>query len=140
MSKNAEQASWTVGKKLYAGFGVLALIVIALGTIGIYSTYTLSTSINNISNQYLPGVRYLANMNTYLTSLDGLENQLISSRLSLEERHTIYTEIEDFNNRLDDASEKYEQLPQTEAEAAQYAQFKDTLARWKLAHSEFLSK
>jgi methyl-accepting chemotaxis protein len=140
MSKNTEQENWTIGKKLYAGFGALALIVVVLGSIGIYSSYTLNTSINKISNEYLPGVRYLANMNTYLTSLDGLENQLISSRLSIEERHSIYSEIEDYNKRLDDAMDRYEQLPQTEAEAAQYTEFKDTLSRWKLAHKEFLVK
>jgi len=140
MSRNTEEVNWTIGKKLYAGFGTLALIVVVLGSIGIYSSYTLNTSINTISNQYLPGVRYLANMNTYLTSLDGLENQLISSRLSIEERRNIYSEIEDYNGRFDDAMDRYEQLPQTEAEEAEYAQFKDTLSRWKIAHNEFLSK
>jgi len=140
MGNNTEQVNWTIGKKLYAGFGILAFIVMILGSIGIYSTYTLNDSVGKISNQYLPGVRHLANMNTFLTSLDGLESQLTSGRISIEKRKEIYSEIEDFNGRLNDAMGKYEQLPHTEAEAAEYAEFKDTLSRWKLAHSEFLSK
>ncbi len=50
--------SWTIGRKLYSGMGLLAVVTVAMAAGGVYSQSQLSNSIEELSTRVGPNIRY----------------------------------------------------------------------------------
>lgn len=132
--------NWTIGKKLYTGFGVLSIIIGILGGVGVYSTITFNNDINTLGDETLPSVQNLGRANLYLANLDGLEKQLLSPTLRPRERQEVYADIDDFRGRLRESMEKFEAFPMGDNEAILYKQFKELFAKWEANHEEYIQR
>ncbi len=127
---------WTIGKKLFAAFGAVAAIMLALGGVGYYSAVKGQNSLNEIGNVSLPSVDSLLIIKENSENIRGTLRTLSISGLSLEMRKRQYDNIAEARKEYEAAWKRYEQLPQTEEEATLWKQFVPAWNAWRAENNK----
>lgn len=127
-----------LGVKLVGGFGLVALIVLAVGFFGLNGALNLRDHIEEVGRVRLPSVRALLIVSEAQTAVDSAENALLSRDLTLAEREEKYHVIEDAWERADEAWAIYAPLPQTETEAEVWDRFVPAWNAWKADHEAYV--
>ena len=138
MSKNAELANWTIGKKLTASFAGLALITLILGGLGYYGAVKSDKAIDEIGVVRLPSVSSLLKMNQALVSINAGEEALQNPMLTQNDRLEVMESIDESWVNFETARAIFEPLPQTDEEAKKWREFLITFEDWKEDHEVFM--
>src|ERR1043166_2731564 len=90
-------SGWTIGKKLYSGLGVLALVTMARAAAGIYAQSQMTVSIDLLASKVGPNIRHIGQMR-YLAETFRAANRysvILSSQRDTAGLETVRKKMED---------------------------------------------
>lgn len=128
---------WTVGKKLYSGFILLLLMIVAVGFIGAFGMNNLNKNVQEITTNWMPGVESINKIDYLVEHILSLE-----FRYALEDDQKEYKKIEgemiatieeisiEFNN--------YEKSIASDEERKYFNNLKKEWQEYKYIHEEFI--
>ncbi len=98
---------FTVAKKIMFGFGILILIIILIGSLGIYELSNMNGMLNNLYETDLQGISYIKEAQVNLITTHRAEKNLILSKDPKEE--AMHAEnIRKYNSMFEEAMIKFE--------------------------------
>ena len=112
-----------LGPKMIGGFLVTALIVLAIGLLGMKEINTLAGQIHEIGEVRLPSVENMLTMEAEMNGLNTVLATLLSPSLTSEDRSERHAEIEKIRERYKEAWNSYESLPQSPEAAELWSRF-----------------
>lgn len=128
-----------VATKLITGFLTVALIAGIVGYVGFNGLRLMKISIEEIGLNRLPSVQSLLTISEAQTAVKAAERTILSQPT---DSSTYSKQTENIKNafaKADEAWQIYEQLPQTEEEAALWVQFVEAWDRWKGDQQDFVN-
>ena len=123
--------------KLIGGFFAVALILLIVGSTGIWGINSLKKNLHDIGNVGFPKVEALLIISEAKTAVNSAENALLSSQLDNVMRKAAYDKFEEAKKRVDDAWKVYASLPQATAEANLWKQFVPAWGAWWKDHETY---
>lgn len=123
--------------KLMGGFGIVTLIVLAVGVIGVVSVNDLRSKVEQIGNGSMPGVKNALLIEIAMRMVDSAENGLMQTTMSTQDREATLAEFDSAKADADKAISAYELLPMTDTEKATWNKFTTAWAIWWKNHTEF---
>jgi len=127
--------SWTIGRKLIAGFLVVASITLLLGVVGYVGAVKSAESVSEVGAIRLPGVASLLELKEVQMAVWVAERGLVHpDMMEPDVRKAQYDWIDDQWEKGDAAWSVYEPLPQTTEEAALWKDFVPAWNTWKQSH------
>lgn len=125
--------------KLIGGFIIVSIITLVVGLIGVYGITTISKSVNDIGNNYLPSVQSLHVMFQAQTDVDSAENFLLVPEITSEQAQAQYDRITAAFKRADDARKIYESLSQSQEEKVAWEKFTPAWDTWEKVDSNYVA-
>jgi methyl-accepting chemotaxis protein len=123
--------------KLLGGFLAVALIVLAVGFVGLTGTNRLSATATRISMDRLASVRALLLIAEAHSRIDSAENALMDKGLDPQQEYNAFSEFLGSKMTLDNAMNVYDGLAKNKEEADLWAQFRTSFGAWWKAHEDF---
>ena len=80
--------------KLVGGFGIVALIALAVGLVGVFAISQLKGSLKDIGDNRLPSVESLLIISEAQTAVDAGENALLATNIDAEGRAAQYARFD----------------------------------------------
>ncbi|WP_456276589.1 methyl-accepting chemotaxis protein [Bacillus sp. AK128] len=128
---------WTVGKKLYAGFLSILLIMGGLGVLSIVKMSDINDRSTEIKENWLPSVQYVLEAKGNLEKLVALELKHVTS--TDEDVMAEYEiEITETTASINDSLQLYEPLLTTDKEKELFNDFQKEFEEFNLVHIEVI--
>ncbi|MFP4503002.1 MAG: methyl-accepting chemotaxis protein [Candidatus Hydrogenedentota bacterium] len=124
------QNGWTIGKKLIAGFLVVAAITLLIGVVGYYGAVKGDQAVNEIGEVRLPSIDSLLVVQREARAIRGTMRTLAIPGLDEEERERQYSNLTQSRETYGEAWDVYEPLPQTTKEAEIWGRFVPAWEAW----------
>jgi methyl-accepting chemotaxis protein len=128
-----------IGTKLIGAFSIVALICAIVGFTGYYGIVKATDSINEIADNYLPGIKALLTIEAALNDLGGAIAYLANPNTNAEAAKACMDRIVEARAVYGAAWKAYESLPQTDEEKLLWSKVVSARDEWKAANDEFLS-
>ncbi|PSB13549.1 methyl-accepting chemotaxis protein, partial [filamentous cyanobacterium Phorm 46] len=125
-------------KRLNAAFIFLAVIVLAVASIGWSGNSRLATHIDTLANNALPSISGLWKVNEGQTQIESSERALLNLELSAEDRSAELTRIQKAWEQINDGFKEYEPAFRTAEEDKLYKELQAKWDIWKKNHEAFL--
>ncbi len=125
-----------IGGKIMLGFGLIALIALAIGIIGYTGVNRVSTSFHEVSDVSLPGIESLKDLETGLENFRVAQRSLLNPHIGGADKARQFQNMANARKRYNEAISKYESLEHTADEAALWRQFREKLEAWRNANLE----
>ena len=127
-----------LGVKLIGGFGVVAVITLAVGFFGWTGITKLSSTLQGINSVHLPAVLHVYRIKEALTAIRLAQRTLMNTYLTPEERDRQYDNIDKARAKYQKEFEAYAALPHTADEMKSWQEFVTVVAEWKRENNIFL--
>ncbi len=127
----------TLRSKLMLGFSTLAAIAMIIGIIGYSGLSSVSGYFYEVVDVRLPSIEYLKDAEIQLGKMVVAQRTLLNPNLTSEGKQKHIENMHKSYSAFKEALQKYEPLPQTSEEAAQYQQFRNVLDQWGQKNTEF---
>ncbi|EPR43373.1 methyl-accepting chemotaxis sensory transducer [Desulfovibrio sp. X2] len=118
-----------LGAKLLGGFLAVALVVAAVGYIGLQGVGTLNSSVHRIGLEQLPTVQNMLEIEFQISRIQTAMRTLMSPALSSQDRARQYDNIAAARKDYRQAVQEYEAEPKSAAEAAEWESIKQVIAK-----------
>lgn len=115
--------SWTIGKRLFAAFAAMVIIVAILGIMSYVAVYRTANSLSTVGEVNMPSVASSLRMEVGLQEIGAAMRTLLNPANDMATRQRQYVRITDGLSRIDEARRVYEPLPQTQEEARHWNDF-----------------
>ena len=125
--------------KLVGGFGLVALLVLAVGLLGLCGSGRLSQNVKEIGMDSMPGVENVFLIEVSMRTIDSAENGLMETSLGKQGQTDSYVAFDNAKAAADKAIKAYEALPMTENERELWGQFTTAWNQWWGNHLLFVS-
>lgn len=126
--------------KLIGSFLFMGAIVLAVGWIGWIGSIQLSKHINTFSQQSMPSVLGLWQLNEAQTAIESSERLLLDPQITVSERTAGLEKINASWKQVDQGIKLYEPAPRTPEENILYTEkFVPDWERWKQIHKKVLT-
>ncbi len=125
--------------KLITGFVLVALITLAVGSLGYWGTVRLATHLYEVGVVRLPSVLGLEMMNEAQTAVKAAERTLLIPGLDQARIAHERDQLKAAWERADKGWKIYEPLPQTKEEEAKWKEFVPAWGAWKKDHEQFIA-
>jgi methyl-accepting chemotaxis protein len=125
--------------KLVLGFGVVALIVLAVGYFGLTGANELADGSRGLGRDNLPALENLLAIDKAMMTVDDSENALMVKNLTGDLQQSAYATFDSAKQTADDAIKAFgsNDMPSTEAEL--WKQFQSSWAAWWKDHQSFVA-
>jgi len=123
--------------KLLGGFIIVAVLVLAVGLVGLLGARSLNANIYEIGRNHLSGVKNLLQVAEAQSRVDSNENSLLDKSLDATGVQGSFKEFEDSKKVIDDSLKAYESIPKSKDEQNLWAQCKPAIDAWWNAHRDF---
>jgi methyl-accepting chemotaxis protein/methyl-accepting chemotaxis protein-1 (serine sensor receptor) len=102
---------WTIGKKLYSGLGLLALVVVAMAAGGMYSQSKLSDSVDQVTLKIGPNIRYVGQLRFLSEAFRSANryNVILAAQRNAEALETNRKKMEDLHAEFTKTAKELEQ-------------------------------
>lgn len=128
---------WTVGKKLYSGFILLLLMIVAVGFIGTFGMNNLNKKVQEITTSWMPGVESINKIDYLVEHILSLE-----FKYALEGDQEEYKKIEgEMIETIEEISIEFNNYEKTIASDEERKYFNNLKKEWqeyKYIHEEFI--
>lgn len=129
-------------KKLFVwlggGFITTAVIILIVGSVGLYGIERLDKSVNLISSVRMPAVQHLLQIQVEVKNIETAQNLILNPELTAEETENQYQ----ITNRSIEIIKKkialYQQLIRTDEEQLLWDRFKDSFDEWLSTNKVYL--
>jgi methyl-accepting chemotaxis protein/methyl-accepting chemotaxis protein-1 (serine sensor receptor) len=135
MSKNA---SWTIGRKLLACFGLVATCALLLGAFSFASIDSLGKSLEEAVNSEAQKVKLAGVVVAGVCDMLSLDRGVALQQANAVARAALAAEFREKSHQTSAAAEALEQLVETDAERNAVTELRSGLAEWDLAHASLL--
>ncbi len=122
--------------KLLGGFGLLALLCVALGGLGWWGARHLAEDITTIADHNLPSTQSLMGATQSLESLMVSLRTLLSPDLPVEQRTRELARIDECRANYRKALDQFAAIPMGPEEAALWKEFQQRLEVWRVANTK----
>ncbi|MFW5687297.1 MAG: methyl-accepting chemotaxis protein [Bacteroidota bacterium] len=119
------------GTKILAGFLSVVLIAVIIGVIGLIGLRNVGGTFHQVSDNNLPSVQYLGEMEANLERVQAGYKMLLDNQLTFEDRNVILQSIADARAEYIEYSEMYAVLDQSEEEAELYRTLLQEIEVWR---------
>jgi methyl-accepting chemotaxis protein len=124
--------------KLIGGFVVVALLTLAVGSVGYWGISRLGGDLHEVAGVRLPSVESLEQISGAQTAIKAAERTLMISGLEATRAERELTHIRDAWALAEKGWKLYEPLPQTKEEEAKWKLFVPAWQAWKKDQDEFV--
>ncbi|HEY9704698.1 MAG TPA: methyl-accepting chemotaxis protein [Allocoleopsis sp.] len=125
--------------KLIGSFLLMGTIVLVVGWIGWSGSIELSKHINTFSQQSMPSVLGLWQLNEAQTAIESSERLLLDPQITASERAAALEKINQSWQQVDQGFKRYEPAPRTSEENILYTEkFVPDWEKWKQIHKKVL--
>lgn len=121
---------WGIGGKLFAGFGILALIILFGGMVGFYGVYTTENALDRVARSNLPAVYGLEMVAKSMAEMRKIELVLIYE-MDVDTIKAQHQRLEKAQKEFDEGWKTFEMVPRTQEEEALWKDFKGKFDVWK---------
>lgn len=128
-----------IGQKMLFGFAVIIVVSVALAIVGLNGINTMSGLAKNISNNFLPGVDALHQMNEAKTEIRVAYYGLSNKEFQRITRDRMYVLFDSARQKYADARKSYELLPKSKEEELAWKSFLPEWDAW-YAYAEEMIK
>ena len=111
----------------FLGSGLIAAVMAAAG---LFAIHLLSDQMRDVAHVHLPATEILYDVHDAQTEVLGHEYAMLAAQLPSERRRSLYGEFEQAKRRIEGARKRYEALPLSKSEAAQWSQIAAAQGRW----------
>ena len=125
--------------KLVGGFIIVALIVLAVGALGLWGSNRLASSVVTIGRDSMPGVENALLIEVSMRMIDSAENGLMQTTLDKQGRADAYATFDTAKAAADKAIKAYEALPKSQSEQDTWNQFTSAWSVWWNNHIAFVN-
>jgi methyl-accepting chemotaxis protein len=119
----------------FLGSGLIAAVMAAAG---LFAIHLLSDQMRDVAHVHLPATEILYDVHDAQTEVLGHEYAMLAAQLPSERRRSLYGEFEQAKRRIEGARKRYEALPLSKSEAAQWSQIAAAQGRWWQGHEAFV--
>ena len=129
-----------IGHKIMAATVAAIVMALAIGLTGCIGLARVRSHLEDISQNYLPGVWALGSLAEGQASI-AMSNRILSNPLCVDPalRRQQYVNIRDNIKQVDEAYKVFEPLPQTAEEARLWNQFVPLWEQWRRSVDQLLS-
>ncbi|MGA2642489.1 MAG: MCP four helix bundle domain-containing protein [Spirochaetia bacterium] len=124
--------------KLLGGFIIVALIVLAVGFVGLLGARGLNAEIRNIGRNRLAGVKNLLQVAEAQAQVNVAENTLLQRSLDAGSAQDIFKEFDARKKVIDDSLAVFESLSKSKDELNLWSQFKPAADAWWKVNQDFI--
>ncbi|MEP6490818.1 methyl-accepting chemotaxis protein [Microcoleus vaginatus GB2-A3] len=125
--------------KLISAFLLMGLIVFVFAGVGWSGVSRLSVHIKTLSEDSLPSVTALWNINEGKTQIQASEQLLFDPEMTNAERQEALARIQNAWKQINENFQKYEKIPNTPEEDKNYKEFQQNWDAWKKSHEKLLN-
>ncbi|MGO8693035.1 MAG: methyl-accepting chemotaxis protein [Rectinemataceae bacterium] len=125
--------------KLVGGFSIVALVVLAVGVLGLWGSNKLASGVVEIGTDSMPGVENALLIEISMRMIDSAENGLMQTTLTKQEQDDNYTTFDSARAAADKAIKAYEALPMTPSDRDLWNQFNAAWNVWWNNHMLFVN-
>ncbi len=126
-------------KRIYVSFFLMAMISLALGAIGWFSTQNASRAVTGIIENDLPAAEQMGAIGRGIMSIQANLNSLLNPGLTLEERETPHKEFAANRQELLEAMSKFDAFVNANAENQELAEVAKAWEALKATQAEWLT-
>lgn len=119
------------GTKILTGFSLVVIIAVIIGLIGLVGLRSVGKAFHNVADERMPGLRYLAEMESNLEALQRGYMELLDNQLTKAQRDEILAEIAAIRVRYGKAQEEYVKINKTDEEQVLYDQILSAMDEWR---------
>jgi methyl-accepting chemotaxis protein len=124
--------------KLLAGFVIVSLIIVAVGTFGVRGDSRIADDLHAVARNALPSATNILRLQGAMSAIRTAELSLMIPGRNDIARNAQYAKFTSSLNQVMAAEKVYEPMTKTPAEAALWKRFKDTWGDWWKEHDAFL--
>ncbi|HLP87080.1 MAG TPA: methyl-accepting chemotaxis protein [Nostocaceae cyanobacterium] len=126
--------------RLITSFSFVGTIVFFVGLVGWNSSFRLSDHINTLSNNIIPTVDTVWDINEAHTRATSIQKSLVRADLTTQTRQKIYDDLQATIRRIDEKYKTLQSLPINNEEEKQLREKLDvSLNKWKDLNNQFLA-
>jgi methyl-accepting chemotaxis protein len=125
--------------KLVLGFGVVALIVLAVGYFGLTGTTELADGSRGLGRDNLPALENLLSIDKEMMTVDDSENALMVKGLTTDLQQGAYAAFDSSKQSMDDSIKAFGAGSMPSAEAELWKQFLSGFDAWWKNHQNFVT-
>ena len=130
--------TWTIGRKLVTGFLGVAMITLLLGGMGFFGMVRMQASMDEVGGERLPGIQSIKEIEYRLAILVQAMRTMLYPGNTVADRTELYGEFAEARQAYGEAKARYESLPKSEQEQAEWVEFQRLLPEWVAANDEIL--
>jgi methyl-accepting chemotaxis protein len=119
------------GTKILTGFSLVVIIAVIIGLIGLIGLRNVGSAFHNVADERMPGLRYLAEMESDLEALQRGYMQLLDNQLNRAQREDIMAEIAAIRVSYGRSQEEYVKIRKTEEEQNLYNEILVAMDEWR---------
>jgi len=119
------------GTKILTGFSLVVIIAVIIGVIGLIGLRNVGGAFHNVADERMPGLQYLAEMESNLEALQRGYMQLLDNQLTRAQRDEIMAEIAAIRVSYGNAQQEYVKVRKTEEEEDLYNQILLSMDEWR---------
>jgi len=123
--------------KLLGGFAVVAVLVLAVGYVGLRGARSLNSTVNDIGTNHLRGVQSLLQAAEAQSQVNAAENTLMERGLDAGTVQSNFAAFDKARKVIDDSFHAYESLPKSDDEQGRWSQLKAVFDAWWKMHLDF---
>ena len=129
--------SWTIGKRISVGGGLLCSLLIALGIIILQSLGGIRQDAVSINADAMPGLIASSQFHNFMAK-GFIRTELYGQAVSPDERADLKKEIDGFTNEVDRASASYEKTINQPEDRALFEKLSEAQAAYRTASDKYL--
>ena len=120
-----------IGQKIVIGFASISVIALIIGITGMISTSNIGESFHNVSEQNMPAVYSLGQMEAELEKVQSGYIKLLNTKLTRMERQQIISNIQTARSKYIEAQNLYKELEHNEAELPVFNKILKDIEDWR---------
>jgi len=124
--------------KLLGGFLLVSLVVLIVGTIGLFGVNSIGNDLKGFTNVQLPGIEALLKIKGETNAIRIAIRSLLNPRLTVAERQTQYNNIELAENAYNSSMNTYQELPRNQNQQTLWNNFRTALDEWQVVNNEVI--
>ena len=119
-----------IGTKILSGFAIILIIAMIIGVIGFSGLSSVGNSFHQVSEQRLPAVRYLGEMEANLERLYQYYGRLVDTQLDRSDRDYATGRIEYYRSQYGNYQDEYSRLERSAEEERVFQRLLVALQAW----------
>ena len=127
-----------IANKLVIGFSSALFVSIIIGFIGYKGMHVIQSHLVEVSQNRLPSIHSLLDINESLTAIDASENVLLITNVTPELVSNSYRKIDEAKKTIEDNIKLYEVLPRSAEEDEVWKKFKTSKQTWLELQGNFM--